>query len=78
MIAVISEIPDPGRALGEFHRVLKPAGTLAFSELITDPDYPLARTLIRIASTARFRLRSRLGNFFAYTLVFQKAQENTA
>ena len=78
MIAVISEIPDPQRALKEFHRVLKPAGTLAFSELITDPDYPLARTLIRIASSARFRLRRRLGNFLAYTLVFQKAQENAA
>jgi ubiquinone/menaquinone biosynthesis C-methylase UbiE len=78
MIAVISEIPDPGRALGEFHRVLKPAGTLAFSELITDPDYPLARTLIRLASSARFRLRSRSGNFLAYTLVFQKALEDAA
>jgi ubiquinone/menaquinone biosynthesis C-methylase UbiE len=78
MIAVISEIPDPQRALTEFNRVLKPAGTLAFSELITDPDYPLARTLIRMAGTAGFRLRRRLGTFFAYTLVFQKAQENAA
>jgi ubiquinone/menaquinone biosynthesis C-methylase UbiE len=73
MIAVISEIPDPQRALKEFYRVLKPAGTLAFSELITDPDYPLARTLIRKAGAAKFRLRSRSGNFFAYTLVFAKA-----
>jgi len=78
MIAVISEIPDPQRALKEFHRVLKPAGTLAFSELITDPDYPLARTLIRRAGAARFRLRRRLGTFFAYTLVFEKTQENAA
>src|SRR3990170_5516470 len=78
MIAVISEIPNPERALSEFYRVLKPTGTLAFSELITDPDYPLARTLIRRAGTARFRLRRRLGNFLAYTLVFQKAQENAA
>jgi hypothetical protein len=57
----------------EFHRVLKPAGTLALSELITDPDYPLARTLIRKAAAAQFRLRKRSGNFFAYTLVFEKA-----
>ena len=78
MIAVISEIPDPQRALGEFYRVLKPAGTLAFSELITDPDYPLARTLIRRASAARFRLSRRLGNFLAYTLVFERTQENAA
>ncbi len=78
MIAVISEIPDPQRALKEFHRVLKPTGTLALSELITDPDYPLARTLIRRAGAGRFRLRGRLGNFFAYTLVFEKTQQNTA
>jgi len=78
MIAVISEIPDPQRALREFYRVLKPAGTLAFSELITDPDYPLARTLIRKAGASQFRLRKRLGDFFAYTLVFEKTQENAA
>jgi ubiquinone/menaquinone biosynthesis C-methylase UbiE len=78
MIAVISEIPDPQRALGEFYRVLKPAGILAFSELITDPDYPLARTLIQRASAARFRLSRRLGSFLAYTLVFERTQENAA
>lgn len=78
MIAVISEIPYPQRALGEFYRVLKAAGTLAFSELLTDPDYPLARTVIQKARAARFRLKNRLGNFFAYTLVFEKEQGNTA
>ena len=72
MIAVISEIPQPAHALSEFYRVLKPAGTLAFSELLTDPDYPLARTLIRQATKLRFRLKRRVGTFFAYTLVFEK------
>ena len=72
MIAVISEIPEPERALSEFYRVLKPSGILAFSELLTDPDYPLAQTLIRKACTAKFRLKKRMGNFFAYTLVFEK------
>ena len=78
MIAVISEIPQPHLAFGEFHRVLKQKGTLAFSELLTDPDYPLARTLIRKARSAKFHLKKRLGNFFAYTLVFEKDQENAA
>jgi ubiquinone/menaquinone biosynthesis C-methylase UbiE len=73
MIAVIGEIPDPDRAMGEFHRVLRPDGTLAFSELLMDPDYPLASTLIRLASTAGFRLRERIGNVFYYSLVFEKA-----
>ncbi len=54
------------------YRVLAPAGTLAFSELLTDPDYPLARTLVRLATAANFSLKVKIGNFFAYTLVFEK------
>lgn len=72
MITVISEIPDPERAMGEFYRVLTPSGTLAFSELLFDPDYPLAQTLIRQAGQAGFRLKKKHGNFFSYTLVFEK------
>ena len=72
LITVISEIPQPERALREFHRVLSPTGTLAFSEMLTDPDYPRASTLIRLATEANFRLKKKIGNFFAYTLVFEK------
>ena len=74
MITVISQIPEPERAMREFYRVLAPAGILAFSELLTDPDYPLAQTLIGKATAANFRLKKKLGNFFAYTLVFEKQQ----
>jgi ubiquinone/menaquinone biosynthesis C-methylase UbiE len=72
MITVISEIPEPERAMREFNRVLSPSGTLAFSELLTDPDYPLAQTLVRQAGKANFRLKKKLGNFFSYTLIFEK------
>lgn len=72
MVTVIGEIPEPERALNEFYRVLKPTGTIAFSEMFTDPDYPLAQALIRKAHKAKFRLKERLGSFFAYTLVFEK------
>ena len=72
MITVISEIPEPEKAMKEFYRVLSPSGTLAFSELITDPDYPLARTLIRLVNRANFRLKKKQSNFFAYTVVFEK------
>jgi SAM-dependent methyltransferase len=73
MITVMGEIPDPVRALREMHRVLSPAGTLACSELLFDPDYPLASTLVRWARDAGFRLRERQGNLLSYTLVFGKA-----
>jgi ubiquinone/menaquinone biosynthesis C-methylase UbiE len=73
MIAVIGEIPDPDRAMAQFYRVLSESGTLVFSELLMDPDYPLPRTLIHKAEAAGFRLRERLGNPFYYTLIFEKA-----
>lgn len=73
MIAVINEIPDIPRALSEFHRVLKPAGKLVFSELFVDPDYPLAGTLIRKSRTAHFLLKDKIGNFFYYTLIFERS-----
>jgi ubiquinone/menaquinone biosynthesis C-methylase UbiE len=73
MIAVIGEIPDPDRAIAEFYRVLTPSGTLVFSEILTDPDYPLAKTLVDKASSAGFQLQSRAGNFFYYTLIFEKS-----
>lgn len=72
MITVISEIPEPVRAMRECRRVLTPTGTLAFSELLFDPDYPLASTVIRWAESAGFRLKHKSGNFLAYSLVFEK------
>jgi ubiquinone/menaquinone biosynthesis C-methylase UbiE len=78
MITVIGEIPEQERAMREFYRVLTPSGTLAFSELLTDPDYPLAQTLVRLAGKVNFRLKKKLGNFFSYTLVFEKQQVSAA
>ena len=72
MITVIGEIPDTDRALQEFHRVLSPSGTLVFSEIILDPDYPLADTLVRKSSANNFQLKKKIGNFFHYTLIFEK------
>jgi ubiquinone/menaquinone biosynthesis C-methylase UbiE len=72
MIAVVGEIPAPDEAMKEFYRVLRPSGTLAFSELLNDPDYPLAGTLIQKATSAGFRLKEKVGNFFYYTLILEK------
>jgi ubiquinone/menaquinone biosynthesis C-methylase UbiE len=72
MIAVIGEIPEPARAMQEFHRVLSPTGTLAFSELLWDPDYPRASTLVRMGTASGFRLQRKLGRTIHYTLIFGK------
>ncbi len=70
MIAVIGEIPRVGLALGELHRVLSERGVLVFSELLMDPDYPLANKLTQTVELSGFRLTERIGNFFYYTLKF--------
>lgn len=71
MITVTGEIPDPVRAMREFHRVLKPSGRLAVSEILLDPDYPRAGTVIRWAAAAGLQPVRKIGNFFYYTLVFE-------
>jgi ubiquinone/menaquinone biosynthesis C-methylase UbiE len=72
MMAVIGEIPEPVRAIKEFYRVLKPGGTLVFSELLPDPDYPSPGTLARWAGEANFQVKQKIGSFFYYTLIFEK------
>jgi ubiquinone/menaquinone biosynthesis C-methylase UbiE len=72
MITVVGEIPSPETALREFNRVLSPTGTVAFSEFFPDPDYPRASTLVRWATGAGLKLRKKIGNFFYYTLIFEK------
>ena len=70
MIAVIGEIPEPERAMQELRRILAPGGLLSISEILADPDYTLARTLLRWAEGAGFRFKRRMGNFFCYTVQF--------
>ncbi len=74
MISVIGEIPDPDRAMAQFHRVLAPGGILAFSELLVDPDYPLARTLMSKAASAGFRLKEKAGNFSTIRFFLRRTQ----
>jgi ubiquinone/menaquinone biosynthesis C-methylase UbiE len=70
---VMGEIPDKRRAVGEFGRVLRAAGTLAVSEAaLFDPDYVRAPVLQRLVTTAGFEPRERFEEWFQYTHRFTK------
>jgi ubiquinone/menaquinone biosynthesis C-methylase UbiE len=71
MITVLQEIPDRLKALNEVKRVLKPGGTLAITELLIDPDYPLKKTTIRIVTGAGFAVDKVEGNLLNYTITFK-------
>lgn len=72
MITVLQEIPDRNRALQQAKRVLKSGGLLAVTELFPDPDYPWKSTTIKLGKQAGFALDEVSGNFFNYTVRFQK------
>jgi SAM-dependent methyltransferase len=75
LIAVIGKIPEPRRAMAELYRVLAPGGTLAFSELLFDPDCPRKRTVRSMAEDAGFLFVLDQGNLINYTLLFSKPAE---
>lgn len=72
VITVMAEIPDKLRALAELRRVLRPGGTLSVTEEFLDPDYPFAFETLRRAEKAGFRLAEWFGDFWIYTINFEK------
>ncbi|MBI4830682.1 MAG: methyltransferase domain-containing protein [Candidatus Lindowbacteria bacterium] len=73
LITVLAEIPDRNRVLKELRRVIRPNGILSITEEFPDPDYPFAFETIRQVEPNGFKLHSRFGNVWNYTLNFRKA-----
>jgi hypothetical protein len=53
--------------------VLRPAGTLAVTEGLPDPDFIRATRLVRMAAAAGFESAERLGRTLHYTQRFRRA-----
>ncbi len=66
LTAVLGEIPEPGAALREIRRVLKPAGRLVVGELFGDPHFTTRTSLERQAVDAGLAYETHSGNWFAY------------
>lgn len=71
-IAVFGEIPDRGKALAEFMRVLVPGGTLALSEFLLDPDSQPQTRVRAECEAAGFHFKDKTGNWLYYSVVFEK------
>jgi len=74
LTAVLGEIPDPGAALREIRRVLKPDGRLVVGELFGDPHFTTLASLKRQASEAGLAYESHSGNKLAYFARLAPAQ----
>ncbi|HBU70354.1 MAG TPA: dimethylmenaquinone methyltransferase [Elusimicrobia bacterium] len=71
-VSVLQQIPDINKALSESRRVLKTGGTLAVTETLWDPYYPICATTIKQGIAAGFSLSKLDGNFWHYTARFKK------
>jgi SAM-dependent methyltransferase len=66
LVAVLGEIPDPGAAMAEVARVLRPSGRAVVGELAGDPHFVTPGTLRRRGEDAGLRLELRDGPPFGY------------
>ena len=66
LTAVLGEIPEPGAALQEIRRVLRPGGRLVVGELFGDPHFTTLGSLRRQSGEAGLSYQHHSGNWFAY------------
>jgi ubiquinone/menaquinone biosynthesis C-methylase UbiE len=77
LTAVLGEIPDPGAALREIARVLRPDGRLVVGELFGDPHFTTQASLKRQATEAGLSWQRCSGYWFAYFARLERVEQHT-
>jgi protein-L-isoaspartate O-methyltransferase len=73
LAGVLGETPDLPALFGECTRVLKPGGTLAVTEQISDPDFRLPSTVRKLAANAGLQEAGQEGlTWWTYTARYRK------
>jgi len=73
LAGVLGETPDLPALFGECTRVLKPGGTLAVTEQISDPDFRLPSTVGKLAANAGLEEAGQEGlTWWTYTARYRK------
>ena len=73
LVDVVGEVPDKAALFRECARVLKPGGTLAVTEQISDPDFRAPNTVRTLATDAGLREESQVGlPWWTYTARYRK------
>lgn len=78
LVTVLGEIPDQEAALAEIFRALKPGGILSVTEIIFDPHFQRAETVLRIAEATGFRKVNSFGKRLTYTMHLEKSAGSIA
>jgi precorrin-6B methylase 2 len=71
--ATFGGMPDKQAVANEAYRALRPGGAMAVTELLVDPDYSLASTVVTYLVLAGFGIERELGGFAGYTVIGRKA-----
>jgi ubiquinone/menaquinone biosynthesis C-methylase UbiE len=73
MVAVLGEVPLPGRCCAEAYRVLRPGALFSVTELPGDPDHLSIEEVRGLAYDAGFAADKEFGTDENFTINFRKA-----